>query len=57
MNFVIVGVSESMLSKLVPLTPELARTLNMFIRLQVMLFRQSENHFRFTDLLDNYEGS
>ena len=46
-----------LISKLVPLTPELARTLNMFIRLQVMLFRQSENHFRFTDLLDNYEGS
>ena len=34
-----------LISKLVTLTPETARTLSMFIRLRVMLLRQSENHF------------
>ena len=39
------SVSEGFLPTLVPLTPEPARTLNMFIRLRVMLLRAIWNSF------------
>ena len=42
-----------LISKPEPLTPEPARTLNMFIRLRVMLLRA----VRFTDSFDNSEGA
>ena len=34
----------TLISKLVPLTPKTVRTLNMFIRLRVMFYGQSQNH-------------
>ena len=38
-NLISINLFLILISKLVPLTPELARTLNMFIQLQVMLLR------------------